>query len=650
MVAMPSESVRLFGTEEKVEPPVVLTAGKLTAELEAGNLRYIRFDGVELLRAVSYIVRDRNWGTYNPVISNLEVEEKPDGFRVTYDAVAKDATQEFRYAAEIEGTSAGRLVFRGRGTAVTDFITNRTGFVVLHPVEGVAGHPAGIEHVDGRIVETSFPDIIDPVQPMMELRAITHEAAPGISVTCRMDGDTFEMEDQRNWLDASYKTYVRPLALPWPYTLAKGTELTQSVTVTVAVTGDELPPAARGARLGINGKEGTIPPLGFGVEPELAAATIAASEALKLAGPHHVIVHADPRRGDLKQTLVAGIEAAIRAGAEPWLELVVLEVEKYAGEVAAAGRLSAELGSPFTTVLVSPAPDMKCTLPGSVWPPAPPLAELYDATRKAFPSARIGGGMFSYFTELNRKRPPVKHLDLVSFTNSGLVHAGDDRSATEGLETLPFIIRSAAAIAGGKPFHAGPSALAMRDNPYGAAPMENPDNIRQAMNRMDPRQRGLLGAGWYLGYFAHMVRGGASAVTLGGGVGPFGIVAAKLDYAQPFFDEAGGVYPAYHVFKGLAELAGARALATAPAPARDIQAVAAEKADGTRVVWLANLTGEGRNVTLDPAVKNGRIFLLDAGSFVEAAKDRDAATNLARPFSGATVKLAPYAIAKITGT
>ena len=27
----------------------------------------------------------------------------------------------------------------------------------------------------------------------------------------------FEMEDQRNWTDASYKTCVRPLALPWPY-------------------------------------------------------------------------------------------------------------------------------------------------------------------------------------------------------------------------------------------------------------------------------------------------------------------------------------------------------------------------------------------------------------------------------------------------
>ena len=29
-----------------------------------------------------------------------------------------------------------------------------------------------------------------------------------------MSGDSFEMEDHRNWTDASFKTYVRPLALP----------------------------------------------------------------------------------------------------------------------------------------------------------------------------------------------------------------------------------------------------------------------------------------------------------------------------------------------------------------------------------------------------------------------------------------------------
>ncbi len=47
-----------------------------------------------------------------------------------------------------------------------------------------------------------------------------------------MEGDTFEMEDHRNWTDSSFKTYVRPLAQPWPYTLRKGVEIKQSVSLT----------------------------------------------------------------------------------------------------------------------------------------------------------------------------------------------------------------------------------------------------------------------------------------------------------------------------------------------------------------------------------------------------------------------------------
>ena len=54
-----------------------------------------------------------------------------------------------------------------------------------------------------------------------------------MSVTVNLDGDMFEMEDQRNWADASYKTYCRPLSQPFPYTLKKGQKVRQAVTVEV---------------------------------------------------------------------------------------------------------------------------------------------------------------------------------------------------------------------------------------------------------------------------------------------------------------------------------------------------------------------------------------------------------------------------------
>lgn len=641
MAETPSRGIRLYGTDEPVTPPRVLRAGALSAELEAGNLRYIRLGGVEMIRALSYIVRDKNWGTYNPTISNLRIEEDADGFRVAYSAVARDEAQEFAYSAEIVGRSDGALRFAARGHAVTDFLTNRTGFVVLHPIDNVSGKPARVTETTGKTFDTQFPDLIDPVQPMMNLRAIRHEFAPGAYVDCRMEGDTFEMEDQRNWTDASYKTYVRPLALPWPYTLAKGTELEQSVTL----TGSGATPAVAGGdgaiRLRIGEVQGEVPALGLGLDPDDAAGALAHAPALRAVGVSHLICLHDPRRGHNRATLAKAVEVAIALGATPWLEAIVAEVEGFEDELGALGEVVASLGSPFPVVLVSPAADLKCTLPGSPWPPCPPAVALYRAARRAFPGARLGGGMFSYFTELNRKRPPIAELDFVSFTTSALVHAGDDRSVAEGLEALPYIARSVRAIVGDTPYAVGPSAIGMRDNPYGQATAPNPGNIRQAMNRNDPRQRGLLGAAWNLAYFAHFARGGAREIALGGGVGPFGLLHTPADYPQPGFDGAGGFFPVYHVVRGLARLRGAPMRAVEISSPRELQAFAA----GTEV-WIANLMGETRRVKTAAAL-SGRLARLDAESFLSAARDADALGRFERPFSGDEIELDAHAVVRL---
>ncbi len=214
------------------------------------------------------------------------------------------------------------------------------------------------------------------------------------------------------------------------------------------------------------------------------------------------------------------------------------------------------------------------------------------------------------------------------------------------LEALPAIARSVRSFAGDKPFHVGPSAIGMRDNPYGEAPMENPANIRQAMNRVDPRQRGLYGAAWALGYYAHFSRGGAAAVTLGGAVGEFGLAYAPMPFAQPWFDDAGsGVFPAFHVVRGLCALAGRTMLAVGSSVPRDVQAVGVETPQG-RELWIANLTGEDRDVALWGEAR-GEMAILDEDAFVEAAGNVAAMDALVAPFAGERLKLRAYAVARL---
>lgn len=642
MTHAPSRAVRLFGTDEPSPRPRLLTAGALTAELDAGNLRHIRSGGVELIRAISFIVRDRNWGTYNPDIANLSVDENADGFTVTYDAVARDAAQSFRYSARISGTVAGQLTFSADGFADTDFVTNRTGFVVLHPIVGVAGRPVRIEHADGVIEDGSFPQLIDPVQPMMNLRALTHQAAPGLSVTCRMEGDVYEMEDQRNWTDASYKTYVRPLALPWPYTLEKGERIAQAVTLTVDDASSQDEAAAADEHVLVGEEAGMMPPVGYGLDPSDIQTTRQAADTLATIRPGQIVCHFDPARGHDEATLRALVETARLLGGDLWLEAVVQSVNGFEAELSALGRMVEALDRPFSTILVSPAPDLKCTLPGSVWPDAPPPRQMFEAARHAFPGARIGGGMFSYFTEMNRKRPPADLLDIISFTTTATLHAGDDHSVMEGLESLPAIADSAKAIAAGKPVAVGPSAIGMRMNPYGEAPMANPDNIRQAMNFNDPRQRGLIGAAWMLGFIARFAQSGASAITVGAATGPFGLVYTPQDWQQPWYDEAGGLFPAFHVLRGLAALQGQPRLAVSHGD--NVETLAVRNAERT-VLWIANRSGKEIRVQLPAGAT--RAFMLDEDSFEAASQTPDAANTLSQPFSATELALQPYAVARI---
>jgi hypothetical protein len=671
----------LFGTEEPVTPPKLLRAGPLTCELEAGNLRYIRVAGREALRALAFIVRDKDWGTYNPEISNLEVSQESDSFEVSYDARCKDDVQELTYRAKITAARDGSLAFEATGTAVTDFLTNRTGFVILHPIEGVAGEPVEVLHVDGTSERSTFPALIDPTCPFQDIRALTHEVVAGITVTCTMQGDAFEMEDHRNWNDASYKTYVRPLAKPWPYMIKAGETTEQSVRL--ALEG-QVPQVSAGTgaapvRVTVGDRAGTMPRIGLSLRPEHLETTLVVADAIRQLAPQFLICPFDSRIADgydgpavigrstfpfdqrvAEPTKVMTLYRAMgeATGAELVLEAVIA-CQDADGNPSAdksimrrdieAIRVAAEsAGVRFARVSVSPASDLKCTLPGSVWPPCPPAEAIYAAAREAFPRRPLGGGMFSYFTELNRKRPPADLLDFVVHTTCPIVHACDDRTVMENLEALPHMIKSAAAFIHGKPYAVGPSSIGARDNPYGASATPNPTNGRVALAYMDPRQRGLLGAAWSLGYIAHMARGHVDAVCLSAPVGEFGVVYARMDYAQPWFDQQGhGVYPLYHVIRGMAAGTGNARLETTPSDGSSVQSVAWRNG-GDTVLWLANLTGEAQTVEIEGLPQGkGQIARLDLDSFANVTVGPDAFVDPGATGPLDRIELPPYAVSRI---
>lgn len=641
----------MCGTEQ-VDPQLrTLRAGPLSVELDNGALRYVRVGGIEVLRGISFLVRDENWGTDTPVLDDLQIDEKPDAFSVVYRGTSAGASGRLVYQARIAGGSDGALSFVVEAEPETDVLTNRTGFVVLHPIEGLAGKPVKVLHEDGREELSLFPDYIDPKCPFTDIRALSHEIVPGVWATCTMEGDAFEMEDQRNWSDASYKTYVRPLRRPWPYRLPKGKKFTQVVRLQLLGT---LPAGTSknpnpSINLTIGGAIGRVPRIGIGVSADEAKHALEVPELIRRLAPQWMVCQVDLRFGHGQDELESCAALAQLTGAGVVLEIITKGTLDPFSELAPLADAVQRLGLNLEAVSVFPAQDMKSVQPGAPWPAMPTFEQNYSAARRAFPRMPLGGGMAAYFTELNRKRPPTGALDYATFTTCPNVHAADDVSVMETLQAIPHLIRSTRAFMGDRlPLRIGPSQLGCRENPYGKSTAPNEANGRVCLSRIDPRQRGLFNAAWAVGYFAACARERIEAVAFGDFTGPFGYVYRKADFVQPWFDQQDGrmVYPAFHVMAGLSKLNGATLLSVGTSGADSIAAIAAEK-DGRTTLWLSNLTAKKLSVQLSDTPISARIALLAADQFERAAADPNFMESSGRQLDDQFISLYAYAVARV---
>ncbi len=633
--------VRRFGT---TEPPVEarrLCAGRLEADLADGQLRSIRYGGIEIIRGISYVIRDKDWGSYTLNSSELHVTETRGGFFVRYEASCVDtenSEQAINLSVRIECFNEHDLIFEVTACPVKDFVTARCGFTILHPLNGTVGQPALVNHADGSEEKTYFSDLIEPWQPFKNVRAITHYPKDGLCVSCRMEGDVFETEDQRAWSDASFKTYVRPLALPWPYILPEKKPFKQSVRLRIR---DERNGIKEGedqslspATLKLGPPIGRMPDIGLILTPEVALSQQMTRERIREINPRLLLLHYDPAAGHDRAALQRLKTLTDHLGDDlsfhKRLEFAVPIDE--APQIVIT-RLRADLdatGLKIDSLMLCPDVDRQSTPPGSAWPACPSLETIYAAARTIFPDLLLGGGMMSYFTELNRKRPPRELLDFVAHGTSAIVHAADDLSVMQTLQTLPDITRSTRQIIGvSMPYHIAPASIAMRQNPYGARLIPNPARHRQPMTDRDPRQAGTFAAAWQVGYFAGIASETVESVTVG-----------IVDTPMSLWDRE-TIFPIHHTSRVLSEASGRTSYACQLDNSHIFSALAFEKPYGARRadgvscphLLLSNLTDEPQELIIDDHREARIIMRLDdeGDDFSE------------RPLRDGYVTLSPYA-------
>lgn len=583
------DALALFGTFEPAAERRTLRAGPLSMVLEAGQVREVRWHGVEVLRGIAWLVRDGGWGTPPLALEDLAVEEGGEALAVTWrfalDAPLGALTAAARVEGRAEGQSRATLRFEVEAAVSREVTTSRTGFCVLHP-DGAAGLPLEVTHTDGTVEATAFPQLIRQDQPALDVRALRHAPAPGVAASVTFEGGTWEMEDQRNWADASFKTYVRPVAWPRPYVLPAGSVDRQVVTLTVE--GTPAPAPARAAP-----RPATAP-----VVPDLWL-RLDEREAVPGALPLPGLAHGLILRVDGPAPEPARLAAAEALAAREGMALAVEAILPLRdAEAEAAALLAALAGRPVATLLVAGARDRRTRPPGRDPEGEAPLSAALAALRQGF-AGPVGAGTPAFFTEFNRNPPPAASpngADFAFFGGSAIVHAADDASVMETPGVLPAILGSAAALVPGTPLWPGPLAIAPSLAPYAPALAPSDGRARTCMAARDPRHGALFGA-------AHLV---AVMAALAGRV----LAAAPLMASGPcgLSGPDGAALPLAFVHAALASARGAP-LASSAAQGE----VAVLGWDGAEPgVLLANLRPDP--VRFEPPAAPGRLHRLQPGA------------------------------------
>src|SRR5690606_17756299 len=134
----------------------------------------------------------------------------------------------FQWNIEIQGFDTGELSFKLAGIALETTLKNRVGFCIHHPIRETIGQPVEITQPDSSTYHGQFPEHIAPHDPFRNIASMRWRCAKNW-YRLHFEGDIFETEDQRNWTDASFKTYCTPLDKPFPVMLEKGQEIIQSI-------------------------------------------------------------------------------------------------------------------------------------------------------------------------------------------------------------------------------------------------------------------------------------------------------------------------------------------------------------------------------------------------------------------------------------
>ena len=636
---MLSKNILYCGSTELPPDLVELKAGPLTMwfDPKTAFLKWLRLGDHEVVRGIYAAVRNENWRTILPVVSLLEQDVRTDSFRLQFDVRCQSKHVDYAWQGLIIGEATGQLTYSFAGEAKSAFLRNRIGLCVLHPITECSGKPCTVQHVDGTEETIMFPRSVAPWQPFLDVKTLAYEAVPGITTKLSFEGAVFETEDQRNWSDASFKTYCTPQRLPKPVQVSPGDKENQSVTLTLHGQVRPILPVLQGRPPQVSISTTPVlplPPIGLSLgnaEISLSSREIDRLKALALS---HLRCDLDLSAQGYNEQLQRGVTASSQLGVP--LHLGIILGENPERELEGLSNAVRQHQPKLSLWLVFRKNEDSA---GEKW-----VSLARQHLQGYAPNVLWAAGTLHCFTELNRNRPLPDSSAFPVFSVTPQVHAFDNNNMIENLAGQAWDAESAREFSS-KPVVISPITLRMRAQ----------QNSDLSAEDWDTRQASLFGAGWTLGSIARLAAtGNVHSLTYYEIMGCRGIMQAETGSptSEAFPSLPGSVYPCYHVFADIAEWPIKQIYPTHSSHPLQVEGLTLVDNRGRRRILVSNLTSRPIDLKIKTGTCRGTVRYLDETNAEEAMISpetfRKMPGSAVDSIAGKTeVKLLPYALARI---
>lgn len=534
-----------------------LSAGKLSMEYVDGRIKNISYKGSVIISEVYFALRDRNWGTIPYEIQYLQILDKGGSFSIEFVAKHNHNGIGFEWNGNICGGENSQISYSFNGVAKSAFLKNRIGFCILHELN-CSGMRCSVRHSDNLLEHGVFPINIAPHQPFVDMKSVGVHLSDGAIIDVQFEGDIFEMEDQRNWTDASYKTYCTPLSKPFPLQVEAGDTFSQTLIVSL-FEGTEVSATDLGQKTLLSGSDSSY----FKSDFSLGSCIVSPlSEAqLKLVsqlGLGHLrydyhFSETDAEFGEIvAQARLLGLK----------LLLVVFLSRDTQENIKALSWLLQQHSASIAAILIH--------RDGCKVIDTDTLSELRHALSSF--ELPIGSGTDAFFTQINREPIAPSLIDFISYSNNPQVHAFDNDSIMSTVEGQLSNIQSCRALYPDTDIFVSPISLKMRWNPDATSKPVISDFVLP--DDVDERQMSLFAACWFIKSIAALLKSNnvslATYFELVGEKGLFEETVPTSKYSFPSYPNM--IYPLTFAFWGIRDIGNAM--------------VKVECDENTAAVWL----------------------------------------------------------------